>query len=228
MKRRARASPGRSPSGCVSTRWSARLSCSRYGASRTKRRATFSTACAKAGRSSSTGSWRAARSRRSADAQNVEILLRWLRQAQRPASKRLPVDWLPLFLGDAAGPGAARRRARAAAGKPREAFRLPAAGRRCGKARCLPARLAPYYPSWLDSLMQESELLWVGCGKEKLTFGFPSDLELFFGATGEARRGGGGGRGAPGRAFPGRRQRPRRVRPSCSSWPTRCAGRCSR
>ena len=29
----------------------------------------------------------------------------------------------------------------------------------------LPARLSPYYSSWLDSLMQTSDLLWFGCGR---------------------------------------------------------------
>ena len=42
----------------------------------------------------------------------------------------------------------------------------------------LPARLDPYYPSWLDSLLQESDLVWTGVGKERLTFLFPVDLDL--------------------------------------------------
>lgn len=122
-----------------------------------------------------------------ADAQNVEILLRWLRQAQRPAFEALEVGWLPLFLaiqqglaprGDGLEP--LQENLEKLFGYP-----LPAG---LWESEILPARLAPYYPSWLDSLMQESELLWVGCGKEKLSFGFPSDLELFFGAgaAGEA------------------------------------------
>ena len=43
----------------------------------------------------------------------------------------------------------------------------------------LPARISPYYPSWLDSLMQSSELTWFGGGKEKLGFAFHSDLDLY-------------------------------------------------
>ncbi len=37
----------------------------------------------------------------------------------------------------------------------------------------------PYYPAWLDSLMQTSGLLWFGCGKRKISFAFTDDLELF-------------------------------------------------
>jgi ATP-dependent Lhr-like helicase len=42
----------------------------------------------------------------------------------------------------------------------------------------LPARLDPYYPSWLDSLLWESDLLWLGCGRERSTFLFREDLPL--------------------------------------------------
>ena len=43
----------------------------------------------------------------------------------------------------------------------------------------LPSRLAPYYPSWLDTLFQSYGLMWFGCGKQKVSFAFPSDQELF-------------------------------------------------
>lgn len=113
------------------------------------------------------------------DATNLEILLRWLRQALRPSFEAVPAAYLPLFLalhqglaprGD--GPQALQDALERLFG-----LALPAG---LWESEILPARLSPYYPSWLDSAMQESELLWVGCGKEKLAFGFPTDLELFF------------------------------------------------
>ncbi len=113
------------------------------------------------------------------DAQNVEILLRWLRQAQRPAFEAVAVGWLPLFLAVHQGLAPRGDGLEPLQENLEKLFGYPlAAG--LWESEVLPARLSPYYPSWLDSLMQESELMWVGCGKEKLTFGFPSDLELFF------------------------------------------------
>jgi ATP-dependent Lhr-like helicase len=43
----------------------------------------------------------------------------------------------------------------------------------------LPSRLAPYYPSWLDTLFQSYGLTWQGAGKERILFAFPTDSVLF-------------------------------------------------
>ncbi len=43
----------------------------------------------------------------------------------------------------------------------------------------LPSRLAPYYPSWLDTLFQSYGLGWLGAGGKRLLFAFPSDNVLF-------------------------------------------------
>ncbi len=122
------------------------------------------------------------------DVENLEILLRWLRRESRPSFQALGAEYLPLFL--AIHQGLVRR------GECLEDLRerldrllgypLPAAA---WEAEILPARLSPYYPSWLDSLMQETDLLWFGCGKTRLSFAFPADLELFQGhgaAAGES------------------------------------------
>ena len=42
----------------------------------------------------------------------------------------------------------------------------------------LPARLKSYDTSWLDTAMQESDLLWGGCGRQKTYFCFKEDLGL--------------------------------------------------
>jgi len=131
------------------------------------------------------------------DAENLEILLRLLRAESRPAFEALPLPHLPLFL--AIHQGLARP-----AGQDlqrdlqdlREAldqlfgYPVPAAA---WEEHLLPARLDPYYTSWLDTLMQESELVWLGTGPERLTFAFASDLDLFVAAEeagdGEGRDG---------------------------------------
>ncbi|HUX22620.1 MAG TPA: hypothetical protein VMW69_15390, partial [Spirochaetia bacterium] len=47
------------------------------------------------------------------------------------------------------------------------------------ESELLPARLPSYREHWLDRLLRDSELEWVGLGKEKLGFRFHSDAELF-------------------------------------------------
>ncbi len=111
------------------------------------------------------------------DAENLERLLRALRAASRPEFTALPLADLPLFLahqqglvGRGDGIDGLRRALEALFGYP-----APAA---LWETDLFPARLDPYYTVWLDSLMQESELIWVGCGEERLTFLFGSDVDL--------------------------------------------------
>jgi len=123
------------------------------------------------------------------DVENLEILLRWLRRESRPSFQALGAEYLPLYLAVHQGlakpgecPEDLRERLDKLLGYP-----LPAA---LWEAEILPARLSPYYPSWLDSLMQETDLVWFGCGKARLSFAFPADLELFQGHDdGEAAAG---------------------------------------
>lgn len=113
------------------------------------------------------------------DAENLEILLRWLRSDVRPSFEARPAAELPLFLAlyqgvarPGGGTGGDLR------GALEQLFGWPAPAV-AWETEILPARLAPYYPAWLDSLMQESELGWFGCGPERLAFALRSDLELF-------------------------------------------------
>lgn len=112
------------------------------------------------------------------DASNLEALLRMLRRSRRPAFEALELKALPLFLATFQGVvqrGTAlndlRDRLDQLLGHP-----LPAGA---WEQEVLPARLEPYFTSWLDSLMQTSDLLWLGCGGQKLTFAFPEELDLF-------------------------------------------------
>ena len=100
------------------------------------------------------------------DAENLERLLRILRSSRRPAFEPLPLERLPLLLAAWQGlnsSGGLRELQEAL-----EALFGASAPAALWESDILPARLDPYYPSWLDSLLQESDLTWTGSGKEKL------------------------------------------------------------
>lgn len=112
------------------------------------------------------------------DAENLEILLRMARAAARPGFEPLGADQLPLFQAWHQGllsPGddvAALQRSL------EQLFGFPARAR-AWEEWLLPSRLRPYHGSWLEGLMQDSDLLWLGCGPRRVSFCFPQDLELF-------------------------------------------------
>ena len=112
------------------------------------------------------------------DAENLEILLRWLRQERRPQFEPRAATELPLFLAEQQGLTATSDGLEGLQDRLEQLFGLPLPVG-LWETEILPARLDPYYPSWLDSAMQQSDLSWLGCGKERVTFGFDSDLELF-------------------------------------------------
>jgi ATP-dependent Lhr-like helicase len=112
------------------------------------------------------------------DAANLEALLRMLRRSRKPPFEALELPYLPLFLAGFQGithPGSSpddlRERLEQLLGVPLAA--------QLWEEEVLPARLQPYFSAWLDSAMQGSDLLWFGCGKKKLSFAFPEDLDLF-------------------------------------------------
>ncbi|MCP4346922.1 MAG: ATP-dependent helicase, partial [Desulfobacterales bacterium] len=117
------------------------------------------------------------------DRENLEILLRMFRRSRQPGFKALSSDFLPLFLAafqgityqGITGQGESLEDLQE---RLDQLFGFPApAG--AWEEYIFPARLEPYYTSWLDSLMQSSELLWFGCGDRKISFAFEGDLELF-------------------------------------------------
>ena len=112
------------------------------------------------------------------DAENLEILLRLMRSASRAVFEALPLEKLPLFLAVHQGLVGRGEDLRDLQEVLEQLFGYPApAG--LWESDLLPARLSPYYPSWLDTLMLESDLTWVGTDSEKLTFAFAGELELF-------------------------------------------------
>ncbi len=112
------------------------------------------------------------------DRENLERLLRMHRAAVRPSFRPLPVDRLPLFLAHHQGLGTSnatlddlKRVLEPLFGWPMDVASL--------ETEILPARLEPYLPSWLDTLMSETDLTWFGCGERRLAFGLAGDRGLF-------------------------------------------------
>jgi ATP-dependent Lhr-like helicase len=111
------------------------------------------------------------------DAENLARLLRMLRAAARPQLVAQPLSRLPLFLAVQQGIAPRREGIDGLQGALERLFGWSApAG--LWESELLPARLDPYQPSWLDTLLQETELVWVGTGRERVTFAFPEELPL--------------------------------------------------
>ncbi len=112
------------------------------------------------------------------DAQNLEILLRMARKRERTEFEPLDISFLPIFIAQCQGltdTGDSledlQRCLEILWGYPAQA--------NLWETEIFPSRMEPYYPSWLDTLFQDSELIWFGCGKERVGFCFESDLDLF-------------------------------------------------
>ena len=111
------------------------------------------------------------------DKDNFGILLRLKRLAAVPVFDPLPISTLPYYLARIQGLTASSR------GKDRLYTRLEqlscfAAPAHIWESEILPARLDRYDTSWLDTAMQASDLMWIGCGPEKITFCFQMDKDL--------------------------------------------------
>ncbi len=112
------------------------------------------------------------------DAQNLEILLRMARAAARPAFEPLPAAALPGFLAAHQGLAPAAADVEGLQRAMEQLFGYPARAR-AWEEWILPSRLQPYHSAWLEELMQGSDLMWLGCGPQRVTFCFPDELELF-------------------------------------------------
>jgi len=119
------------------------------------------------------------------DRENLERLLRMRRAAERPALEPLPIEALPLFLANRQGVAAPGDSPEALRARLEPLFGYPARAS-SWEGEILPARLAPYQPQWLDSLIARTGLLWFGRGRETVAFGLEEDLDLFAGPSGES------------------------------------------
>ncbi len=112
------------------------------------------------------------------DRENLEVLLRMLRRERRPSFAPLDIESLPLYMAawqGLTGRGDSRRDLQEVLDR---LFGCPAPAH-AWEEYILPARLSPCSGAWLDDLMQQSELMWLGCGKKKITFCFNNEQDLF-------------------------------------------------
>jgi len=112
------------------------------------------------------------------DTDNLERLLRLLRAASRPRFEARPAAELALFLANHQGLTPPGSDPAALMASLERLFGYPAKVS-LWEGEYLPARLEPYYTGWLDALFQDTELVWVGQGKEMLCFSLAADVDLF-------------------------------------------------
>jgi ATP-dependent Lhr-like helicase len=111
------------------------------------------------------------------DAANFETLLRIGRRQAVPSLVPRPLHALPSFLARfqnlAAGGDGPRALHRCL-----EQLSCYSAAAAAWETEVLPARLSSYVPSWMDALMDEGEIMWVGCGNQRVCFVAGGDLDL--------------------------------------------------
>jgi ATP-dependent Lhr-like helicase len=116
------------------------------------------------------------------DADNFDTLLRMARRKQAPAIEPRDIRELALALarfqgltdpGDAFGDLASCL-------QPLLCLALPAG---LWETEILPARFKHYDPQWLDRLMHESALMWVGRQRQRVAFCHADDIDLMMNAS---------------------------------------------
>jgi ATP-dependent Lhr-like helicase len=124
------------------------------------------------------------------DSENYEVLLRMLRAGARPVFTALDVERLQPFLAGWQGLGGPEAR-----GDADELFRAieqlacypaPAA---LWETEIFPARFRSYDLAWLDSILRQSDLRWIGMANLRVAFCFESDLDLVQEEEGRLDRG---------------------------------------
>ncbi len=113
------------------------------------------------------------------DSQNYEVMLRISRAAAIPAFTALNIERLQPFLaqwqglvtkGSKAGPDGLFQSI-----EQLECYPAPA---ELWESEIFPARIKSYDPSWMDSVMQQSDLRWIGMPGRRVVFSFEQDLDL--------------------------------------------------
>jgi ATP-dependent Lhr-like helicase len=112
------------------------------------------------------------------DSKNLEILLRMMRQKNRPEFETLPISYLPLFLACWHKLDQSNNNIESLQDTLAQLIGFP------GKAELwetdiLPSRINPYELSWLDTLIADSDLIWMGQARQTLIFCFESEMSLF-------------------------------------------------
>jgi ATP-dependent Lhr-like helicase len=111
------------------------------------------------------------------DSENFEILLRISRKQAIPKFEPLDIEWFPLFMAVYQG---LCRPSENIEGLFRiiEQLLCYQAPAELWESEIFPARLRPYHVSWLDSLMQQGDLRWIGNRNQQISFCFETDMDL--------------------------------------------------
>ena len=112
------------------------------------------------------------------DRENLERLLRMARSEGRPTIEPLDARSLPLLLAEHQGLGARDTVPEDLQQTLERLFGL-ALPADLWETEILPARLDPYISGWLDALLTESDLRWIGNGEKGLFFSLDGELDLF-------------------------------------------------
>jgi ATP-dependent Lhr-like helicase len=111
------------------------------------------------------------------DRDNYEILLRMLRVRARPAFEPLRPELLPLFLATFQGIAEPEKDMEGLLQRIEQLICRPAAAE-LWESEIFPARMKSYDSAWLDSILQQNDLCWVGSGNRRICFCFEPDLDL--------------------------------------------------
>jgi len=112
------------------------------------------------------------------DRVNLERLLRMARVGARQSLEPEPPEALPLLLAEHQGLGLADAVPEDLQATLEQLFGL-ALPAELWEGEVLPARLEPYVPQWLDALLTESDLRWVGSSPRRLLFALDDERGLF-------------------------------------------------
>ena len=116
------------------------------------------------------------------DSDNYEILLRLSRSLARPRFDALEIDVLPLFLAHYQGLTKRSDHIDGLFDRLEQLSCLPLLAE-SWESDILPARISPYPPSFLDTLMQEGGLQWMGFARKHSAFCFKPDMDLLLHRT---------------------------------------------
>ena len=111
------------------------------------------------------------------DAQNFEICLRMARSRAKPVLEPLELKWLPVWLASQQGLLNAAQGEETLTEALEKLACLPAQAR-AWEEDILPARAHGYRRAWLDRILAENDLLWLGRDKQQVLFCFGDDLDL--------------------------------------------------
>lgn len=112
------------------------------------------------------------------DSANLEMLLRMARRYRQPAFQALSLEQLPLFLASYQGIASRGESLDDLQQRLEQLFGWPAPVT-AWEEQLLPSRMRNYRNEWLDSLMADTDLIWFGCGRQRISLAFHQDLELF-------------------------------------------------